>query len=307
MENTVQPKVSVVCLNYQGKGIVEECLQSLLNNNYKNMEVIFIDNNSSDGSYEVSLKLLSNFNEKIIIRNHKNVGFTKGFNQGMRVASGEYILLLNNDVAIEKDAISNYIKFFDKNKNVGLAEGRIINRIKDIYGYTSNPKIVNVFGTLHEQSGPTPDGFQYRMITRIFSPIGVWPMIRRDVYLKIGGYDEDFFMVEEIRDLAARVWLAGYEVGYVYDAIAYHIGRLTSVKENYGENLADMLLFHATKNSLILFLKNYQLSTQVKYAGPFLLLKFFDFIFTLSVSDKNGVKMKVKAYYWVLKNFKKIM
>jgi len=307
MENLYQPKVSVVCLNYQGRGVVENCLRSLINNNYKNMEIIFIDNNSTDGSYEISLNILKDYEKKVIVRNNKNLGFTKGYNAGMKLATGEYLLLLNNDTILDRDAISNYVKFFENNKNVGLAEGRIINRIKNIYGYTSNPKIVNLFGILHEESGPTKSDESYRNITRIYSPIGVWPMIRRDVYEKIGGYDEDYFMVEEIRDLAARVWIAGYEVGYVYNAIVYHVGRLTSVKKNYGEHLSNILLFHATKNSVMFFLKNYQLSTQIKYIGPYLALKVTDLLLTLVYSDKTGIKMKIKAYYWIFKNFRKIL
>ena len=300
------PKVSVIILNYQGKDIIENCIKSVINNSYKNIEIILIDNNSTDGSFEIAYTLLNGYENKIIIKNEKNLGFTRGYNIGMAHASGELFLLLNNDIILDNYSIQNYVKFFESNKNIGLAEGRIINKLPDIYDFTSNPNIVSIFGLLHEESSPKEDGTQYSKITRMYSPIGVWPMFRKDVYDIIGGYDEDFFMVEEIRDLAARVWIAGYEVGYVYDAVVYHIGRLTGVKKNYSNNISDILLFHATKNSVIFYLKNYQLKTQIKYIIPYSILQITNAFLSLTTSGRKDFKIKMRAYGYILKNYKKI-
>lgn len=301
------PKVSVIILNYQGKDIIENCIKSVIDNRYQNLEIIFIDNNSTDGSFESAVSALNSYKDKIVIHNETNLGFTKGYNIGMARASGQLFLLLNNDIVLDQDSIFNYVKFFEDNENVGLAEGRIINKIPNIYGYTSNPNIVSIFGLLHEKSAPTEDGKIYSKINRIYSPIGVWPMIRKDVYEIIGGYDEDFFMVEEIRDLAARVWLSGFEVGYVYDAVVYHIGRLTGVKKNYGNNISDMLLFHATKNSIIFYIKNYQTKTQIKNAIPYTILQIVNTLFSLVYSGKKDFVIKIKAYFYIIKNYNKII
>lgn len=300
------PKVSVIILNYQGKDIIENCIKSVINNRYKNIEIILIDNNSTDGSFEVANTLLNGYENKIIIKNEKNLGFTKGYNIGMAHASGELFLLLNNDIVLDEYSIESYVKFFETNENVGLAEGRIINKLPNIYGFTSNPNIVSIFGLLHEESSPKEDGEQYRNIKRMYCPIGVWPMIRKDVYNIIGGYDEDFFMVEEIRDLAARVWISGYEVGYVYNAVVYHIGRLTGVKKNYSNNISDILLFHATKNSIMFYLKNYQLKTQIKNIFPYAILQFTNTFLSLITSGIKDFMIKVRAYGYILKNYKKI-
>ena len=300
------PKVSVIILNYQGKDVIENCIKSVMDSSYKHTEIILIDNKSTDGSFEIAVDALNGYKNKIIIQNEINVGFTKGYNQGMAKASGELFLLLNNDVVLDLNSISNYVDFFEKNEKVGLAEGRIINKISNIYGFTSNPNIVSLFGILHEESPPVENGEVFSKIERIYSPIGVWPMIRKDIYDIIGGYDEDYFMVEEIRDLAARVWIAGFQVGYVYDAVVYHIGRLTGVKKNYGNNISDIMLFHSTKNSVMFFIKNYQIWTRIKYILPYTILQIINTMSSLFSTGKKDFKIKIKAYLYVMKNYKKI-
>ena len=78
------------------------------------------------------------------------VGFCIGFNQGMKLARYEYMLLLNNDASIEKDALLKYLYFFEHNPNVMLAEGRILNESGTIKGYTTNPEVQFIFGILQE-------------------------------------------------------------------------------------------------------------------------------------------------------------
>lgn len=305
-EIETEPLCSVIILNYQGCGIIKECIMSVLNNDYKNVEIILVDNSSDDGSYEEAEKLLENFSEKKIIRNRANLGFTKGYNQGMEIAQGDYYLLLNNDTILEEHAIRNYIRFFIQNPRVGLAEGRIVNRLHSMEGYVSNPNIVSLFGILDHESGPVPGSSQFASVSRIYSPIGVWPMFKKEVYKSIGGYDEDYWLVEEIRDLSARVWLSGLEVGYVYDAIVYHIGRLTLVKATYGDNIALSGLFHATKNSLMFAIKNYELNTLIVICIPYLFVKIIDVIESLRYGRRFFL-IKLKAYLWVFQNLPKLL
>jgi GT2 family glycosyltransferase len=295
------PLVSVVILNYQGLNLIEECIKRVLNSTYKNIEIIFIDNNSNDGSFEKALNILKDKKNSIIIKNHENIGFTKGFNQGLKMSHGDLILLLNNDAFIFEDSIENYVKFFKENPDVGLAEGRIINLKDDIIIGVSTPDIINIFGILHEYVEIPSDDYLKRK-TRIFSPVGVWPMIKKEVYNKVGGYDDDFFMFEEIRDLSYRVLLNGYKVGYVYDARTYHIGRTTRPKENYGNQIKNLLIFHQTKNQLMFFYKNFSKITIIKYIIPYTFLKIFDIIQSYFRLDKYTFKSKLAGYVWFIKN-----
>ena len=94
-------KVSFIIVNYNGKDCIEECIDSILHQNFpKNqIEVIVVDNNSTDWSW----KLIENYRNIKLIRCNKNYGFAKGNNIGIKKCSGRFIALINNDVAIEKD------------------------------------------------------------------------------------------------------------------------------------------------------------------------------------------------------------
>jgi len=299
-------KLSIVLLNYQGNPVVYQCLESIFNSSYSNYELVFVDNNSDDSSYEECVKLIGRRENVKIIRNTSNLGFTRGFDIGVKNSVGEYVLLLNNDTVLYYDALSELVKFMDENPNVGLAEGRIENIEGSVHTF-SDPRIANFFGVLVEAGEHVINPENFSKINRIFSPVGVWPIIRKEVYEKVGGYDNDYVHFEEIRDLAARVWIFGYEVGYVFSAVTMHIGRLTQVKENYGDKLALELYYHATKNQLMFFLKNFSTPIIIKYFFPYVSFKSADLVYTLIKFGKNGLYTKIKAYRWVVANLPEIM
>ena len=303
---TEKLKLSIVLLNYQGNPVVYRCLESIFNSSYSNYELVFVDNNSDDGSYEESVKLIGHKENVKIIRNSSNLGFTRGYDIGVKNSVGEYVLLLNNDTVIYPDALAELVKFMDENPNVGLAEGRIENIDDGIHTF-SDPRIANFFGVLVEAGEHVTDPENFSNINRIFSPVGVWPIIRKEVYERVGGYDNDYLHTEEIRDLAARVWIFGYEVGYVFSAITIHVGRLTQVKENYGNKLAVELYYHATKNQLMFFFKNFSTSTIIKFYFPYISWKSADLAYTLIKLGRKAFYTKIEAYRWVMANLPQIM
>ena len=298
--------LSVVVLNYQGNPVVYKCLESIFNSSYSDYELIFVDNNSNDGSYEKSLEIINGKSNVIVIRNKENFGFTRGFDIGVKNSHGKYILLLNNDIILYPDALYELVRFMDENPKVGLAEGRIENLLDGTPTF-SDPRISIFFGILNEVGDHVTNSEPFAKIVRVFSPVGVWPIIRKEVYDRIGGYDNDYVHFEEIRDLAARVWIFGNEVGYVYKAVTQHVGRLTEVSKNYGKGLALELYFHATKNQAMFFLKNYSRITIIKYYFPYLIIKTGDLFYTLFVLGKTAFIAKLDAYKWILKNISMIM
>ncbi len=299
-------KLTIVILNYQGDPVVYKCLESIFNSSYSDYELIFIDNNSNDGSYEKSLRIISGRDNVIVIRNKENLGFTRGFDIGVKNSHGEYILLLNNDTVLYPDALYELVNFMDNNPQVGLAEGRIEN-LSDHTRTFSDPRISIFFGILNEVGEHITNPETLAKIDRVFSPVGVWPIIRKDVYDMIGGYDNDYVHFEEIRDLAARVWIFGKEVGYVYKAVTQHVGRLTEARKNYGEEIAIKLYFHAAKNQIMFFFKNFSGRTIIKYLFPYVMIKIGDLLYTFSVLGRKAFIAKLSAYKWILKNFSMIM
>jgi GT2 family glycosyltransferase len=102
--------ISIVVLNWNGKEITEECLNSIKKQTFKDYEIILVDNNSTDGSSEYLKKRFPKIN---LIQNKENYGYAKGNNIGIKKAKGDYVLILNNDIILDK----NFLKELDKHKN----------------------------------------------------------------------------------------------------------------------------------------------------------------------------------------------
>ena len=121
MENNIySPKVSVVILNWNGGKYIHVCINSVLSQTYKTIEVILVDNCSSDGSIQ---DCMENYKTIIFVVNQENYGFAKGMNIGISRASGEYILLLNTDVCLRNDYIEKCIQVFKHDLSVGCVAG----------------------------------------------------------------------------------------------------------------------------------------------------------------------------------------
>lgn len=102
-------KVTVIIINYNTKKLTLECIASVQKEKIVG-EIILVDNASTDGSVE-ALRDLQKKNEIILIENDQNLGFAKAVNQGVRIATGEHLLLLNTDTEVKKGAISKLVKF----------------------------------------------------------------------------------------------------------------------------------------------------------------------------------------------------
>ena len=100
------PKVSVIIVNYNGKALLEKCLESLAKVNYENFEIILVDNNSTDGTVEFVTKTYPSI---IIIKLDSNRGFAEPNNIGAKIASGKYLLFLNNDTIVTPNFISEMV------------------------------------------------------------------------------------------------------------------------------------------------------------------------------------------------------
>ena len=126
-------KVSIIIPHYNGIEVLSECLDSLFQSTYRNMEVIVVDNGSSDDSVDW-LKI--NHSQVIVIENDKNLGYAGGCNAGALVASGEYLLFLNNDTIHSPDFVELLADFLDLNSKVAAVQPKILNYFhKDQFDY----------------------------------------------------------------------------------------------------------------------------------------------------------------------------
>lgn len=202
-------------LNYNGKRYLDECLSSLAKQTFRDIEVIVVDNASTDGSIE---HIESNFSWVRLVINKENLGFAGGTNSGIRAAEGEFILTLNNDARADSCLIEHLQKPMVDSK-VGvcaakmlLADGRI----------NSTGICLSRSGAAWDRGMFELDTGQYEAQEEVFGACAGAALYRREMLDEIGLFDEDFFLYMEDVDLAFRARLAGWNCIYVPKAKVFH-------------------------------------------------------------------------------------
>jgi len=200
------PSVFIVILNYNGGDMLTICLNSVFRSDYSNLQLVVVDNNSEDGSFELAKK---NFARAHFIKNPTNFGFAKGNNIGIRFALekfADYILVLNNDTLIEASTISKLIQESTHNPSAGII----------------SPLILSGDGNKNWFAGGKINWLNMRTahINKIFSQqpysseyiTGCAMLIRANVFEKIGLFDERFFLYYEDADFSLRAFKEGFSL-----------------------------------------------------------------------------------------------
>jgi GT2 family glycosyltransferase len=212
-------KASVIILNWNGKHLLDECLESVLSQQYQDYEIIIVDNGSTDNSVNYLNEKYSS-KAKIIALN-KNKGFAGGCNEGIKVARGDYICLLNNDAIVDKNWLGELISAAELAPDIGMCASKILNYYNreefDTLGHLIYPDGLNRGRGKFEK-----DINQYDKMEEAFFPSGAAALYRKDMLNEIGLFDEDFFAYGDDTDIGLRARLAGWKCVYVPSAIAYH-------------------------------------------------------------------------------------
>ena len=212
-------KISVVIPNFNGIHLLKECLDSIKKQDFTFYEVIIIDNASQDESVEYLNKTYPEFT---LLLNNENLGFAAAVNQGIKASNAEYIFLLNNDVELEFDCISNLLNCIKKDKTIFAVSSKMIQ-------YNDRCKIddagdeYTIFGwTKKVGNNKSPD--LYNNKREIFSACAGAALYRKSVFNEIGCFDENFFAYMEDVDIGYRAKIYGYKNLYCPKAVVYHIG-----------------------------------------------------------------------------------
>lgn len=212
-----KPKVFVIILNYNGQDTLRECLNSVLRSDYVEQEIVLIDNRSTDDSFRQARQ---DFSRIYFIENSKNLGFAAGVNVGIRLAMekmADYVLLLNNDARLETDTLSKLVESLEQDPSIGLASPLILQEASDKVWFAGGRIDWLKMRTIHT-AGPSDRSAAYD--TEYLS--GCALLIRKEVFQKIGLFDEKFFFYYEDADFSWRAGQAGYRCQVVPTAIARH-------------------------------------------------------------------------------------
>ncbi len=225
-------KLSVIIVNYNVKYFLEQCLASV----YKAIpnitaEIIVVDNDSVDGSCEM---VREKFPEVILIANTTNTGFSVANNQGMRIAKGEYVLLLNPDTLVQEDTFTTSVKFMDDHTDAGAlgikmldGKGQFLPESKralptpwvsffKIFGLSSLFPKSKTFARYHLGYLSPEKNHEVDILA------GAYMLMRKEALDKVGLLDEEFFMYGEDVDLSYRIQKGGYKNYYFAESRIIH-------------------------------------------------------------------------------------
>lgn len=226
--------LSIVIVSWNVRGFLADCLRSIWQNRGPlELEVIVVDSASSDGSPDM---IQQHFPWVRLVACTDNVGFPRGNNLGMEIASGRYMLLLNPDTVILDDALSKMASYLDEHRDVGVVGGQLI--YPDGSVQSSRRRFPTLATGLFESTWLqpyAPHGLLQRyymedvaddLIGEVDWLVGACLMVRREAVVAAGFMDEAYFMYSEELDWCRRIKAAGWRIVYLPTArIVHHVGK----------------------------------------------------------------------------------
>jgi len=247
-----KPLVYVIVLNYNDKLCSLECIESVLQIDYCNFQVVFVDNGSTDGSV---IAIRERFGADVrlhVVENRENLGIAGGNNAGIRYAlkqGADYIMILSNDTKVSPDSLRRMVDTAQSDSRIGLVGGKIL--------YYNEPDVVWFAGAKFDPWLARAPHIGVNQLDNMLS--GVWDvdmlmgcamLIKREVVEQVGLFDERYFFQNEDLEFSYRVRKAGWKIKVNMDARIWHkIGR-TIGTESYDR------WYYATRNRLLFIEEN---------------------------------------------------
>lgn len=268
--------VSIIIANFNGEIYIKDCLDSVEHSNYRNFEIIIIDDGSSDRSIEIIKKYQKEQKKIIFLQNEKNIGAAASRNKACEIAKGDIIVFLDNDTQVQKNWLSELILVLTSSKDIAGCQALLLDYKKREFIQNAGGKLWAATGWLLPQLQWTKYKNQVLKNTEIIA-ISAALAMKKSAFQTIGGFDEEEGVVTEDLDLSWKIWLLGFRVMLAPKAHVYHWTKSLHMRQNMFHT-QETIYFHLMKNSIISILKNYELGNAVYY-----------YFYTLAISFCRGM------------------
>lgn len=250
-----KPLVSIITINYNQATITRDLLISLRKISYPAFEIIIVDNGSSDNSI---LDLRDDFPDINIIQTTKNLGFAGGNNVGLKIAKGDYILFVNNDVEVTNDFLGPLVDTFQLNPMCGLATPKIVFHNRDeIIQYAGSNRINPLTGRGDRIAYLEKDKETYDRIYETELGHGACLMASRDLINKVGEMPELYFLYYEEHDWTEKAKSKGFKVFYVGTSKVYHKESISTGKNS------PLKTYYLARNRILFLRRNSSLIQRI--------------------------------------------
>lgn len=253
--------VSVIIVNWNGRHLLGECLDSLMAQRFLDFEIILVDNGSHDGSVDF---VREHYPAVRLIVLDENRGFSEGSNVGIRCATGRYVALLNNDTKADPGWLEQLVYAAEAAPAAGMWASKILSY--------ANPRIIDNVGLLIYRDGLARgrgrleyDDGRFDQAAEALLPSGCAALYRKAVLDEIGLFDEKFFAYADDVDLGLRARLAGWGCIYVPTARVYH--KYSASSSSY----SPFKVFLVERNRIWVLLKYYPI--ELILASPYYTVK----------------------------------
>ena len=249
---SVSPLVSIIILNYNARELLLNCVESVFKTNYSNIEVIIVDNASKDKSY---LKCKEKFDKIHLIENKENLGYCEGNNVGMRLAKGEFMVILNPDTIVSPNWLTELLSAYSITGE-GLYQPKILSLYENnVIQSTGN--MLHLFGFGFARDKGILDNNQHNKIERIGYASGTCLFTSTKVLERVGLFDSFLFLYHDDLDLGWRSAQLGIESYYVPNSVIYHA-------ESYSLKWSSRKFFWLERNRRYCILTHYSKDTYKK-------------------------------------------
>ena len=285
------PLVSVIVLNYNAGELLLNCIESIKKSAYKNLEIIVVDNISTDKSQKACKEKYPDIK---LIQNDENFGYCEGNNIGIREAKGDYIIILNPDTIVESNWIEELISAYNK-FGEGLYQPKHLS-LNEKTVYMSAGNMLNIFGFGYAREKGNKDENQFNKIEEIGYASGTCLFTSSAVLKKVGLFDPFIFLYHDDLDLGWRASQLGIKSYYVPTSLIYHA-------ESYSLKWNAEKFYWLERNRKYCILTHYSKQTYSKIFPTLLAVDFFVWMFYLT---KGFLGSKIRAELDIIKNRKAI-
>ena len=223
-------RVLIVIVNYNGKHLLKKNLKSVVETDYKDFDIVVVDNDSHDGSVQF---LKKNFPGVKVVESDENLGFGRGNNLGVSMYPDyDAYLFLNNDVSVPKGWLKELVKVLESDKNIGAVGPKVLYSKKRDGKYIINSAGIEVdkHFMAYDRYDKQEDNPKYDVVEEVDALMGSAFLVRREVFDKAGGFNPKMFLYYEDVDLSLRIRDLGYKVVYCGKSKVFHDHMASSKK-----------------------------------------------------------------------------
>jgi GT2 family glycosyltransferase len=285
-------KTSIILVVFNGLGYLESCLNSVMPEISPEVELILVDNASSDGSADF---VQQRWPQARLIRNAINRGFAAASNQGAGQAAGDILVFLNQDTRVLPGWLAGLSVPLEQEPGIGLVTSKLL--------LMSRPEQIQMCGQdIHFTGFTFGRGFlcpssEYSQPEAVSAVAGASFAIRRRLWEQLGGFDESLFMYYEETDLCWRARLAGFTSVYNPGSVIQH---------DFSLNSSPTAIYYTVRNRLVMLAKNWKWVTLLLLVPSLVLSELVDCGYMLALG-RQGLSAKLRAYVWLVAHFPAVL